>query len=203
MSNKTTVQVVAIVVVVVFAVGILMTGGNLKPQWLRFYTIAVFLATLALAFWDRFLWHISPFQRSKWVSRDLRGSWKGKLSSNWIDPQTGRPQPPKTVFLVIRQTSNSISVILLSDESRSRSSLARVSPDDISALDYMYLNRPTNSIEHRSRIHHGSTSLEVIGNPATRLKGHYWTDRDSRGEIDFKSRVSLLAGDYESAKRMF
>src|SRR5262245_27604508 len=100
---------------------------------------------------------------------------------------------------MVRQTWSKISVTLLTDESTSKSSLAKVRPRNGSAdVDYMYLNEPDSNVEHRSRMHHRSTSLAITGNPATRLRGRYWTDRDSRGEVDFNERKTAFADDYES-----
>lgn len=75
--------------------------------------------------------------------------------------------------------------------------------DGVSSLDYMYLNRPDSSVEHRSRMHHGSASLDITGSPATRLRGRYWTDRDSKGELDMTERVGTLAGDFTNAEALF
>jgi len=67
----------------------------------------------------------------------------------------------------------------------------------------MYVNWPDVRVEQRSRIHHGSASLVVSGNPTTRLRGQYWTSRDTRGELDFTTRVKLLTEDYGEATRAF
>lgn len=194
----------AAVVIAVFALGILASGGSVDVTWLRFYSAAVTAALVVLGMWNRWLWRVRWAQRLQTVPRDLRGTWKGTLKSQWVDPQTGQRIAPKPAFLVIRQTSTTVSVILLTDESVSRSSLATVRGTDGSAgLDYMYLNEPKSSVEHRSRMHHGSTSLSITGRPATRLHGRYWTDRDSRGELDFTKRTSSFADDYESAVQLF
>jgi len=204
MINKTLVQVIAGVVVLIFAVGILLSGGHADLAWLRFYSIAVTGAVVVLALWDRWLWRLKVVQSGKSIPRDLRGTWKGTLTSFWLDPNTGQGPAPKPAYIVIRQTWSSVSVTMLTDESRSHSSLGKVSSGDgVSSLDYMYLNRPDNRVEHRSRMHHGSTSLDITGNPVTRLRGRYWTDRDSRGELDFTQRVAALAEDYDSATNLF
>jgi SMODS-associating 2TM, beta-strand rich effector domain len=157
-----------------------------------------------LALWDRWLWRLSWIQRSRKVARDLNGTWKGSLVSFWSDPETGKQIPEKDVYLVIRQRTSAVSVTLLTDESRSKSSLAVVSiVDGDSSLDYLYLNRPNSRFEHRSRMHHGSTSLDVTGCPATRLKGRYWTDRDTKGELDFIERRSQRAEDFDEAAALF
>jgi hypothetical protein len=52
-------------------------------------------------------------------------------------------------------------------------------------------------------MHHGSTVLDIAGNPAQRLKGRYWTDRDSKGELTFTERSKKLADDYVGAMDLF
>jgi hypothetical protein len=204
MTNRSRVQIVAAVVVLVFAGGIWLTGGSLHAQWLRFYAAAVFVATLVLGLWERLVWRLPPMQRLNGVPRDLRGTWKGTLTSFWEDPATGASPPPKPAYLVIHQSATSVSVSIFTDESRSHSSLGRVTMStNFMSLDYMYLNRPDSRFEHRSRMHHGSTSLDISGRPATRLKGHYWTDRDTRGELDFTERVGKSVDDYDSASALF
>jgi hypothetical protein len=204
MKQRTTVQAVAAIVVLVFFVGIWASGDRVDVGWLRFFSIAVLIATAALGLWDRFLWKLSVAQRVRTVPRDISGTWKGVLSSFWIDPESGKRIDPKPAFLVIRQTASSLWVTLLTDESKSRSSLGRVSSEDGSSfVNYMYLNKPDVGVEHRSRIHHGSTSLDITGCPATRLKGRYWTDRDTKGELDFKERKQKTVDDYDEAQALF
>jgi hypothetical protein len=204
MRQRTLVQVVAAVVVIVFAVGIWSTGGHVDLGWLRYFSAAVFLATALLLLWDRVIWKLSPIQRMRGAPRDLSGTWKGTLTSFWEDPSTGKPPTPKPAYLVVRQTASAVSAILLTDESRSVSSLGTVGGGDgLASLDYMYLNRPDSRVENRSRMHHGSTSLDITGIPATRLKGRYWTDRDSKGELEFVEHRQRAAEDYEEASRLF
>lgn len=204
MKQRTLVRVVAAVVVAVFGVGIWSTGGTVHAGWLRFYSAAVLVAVAILAVWDRVLWKLPPVQRMRGVPRDIGGAWQGTLTSFWIDPDTGKPQDPKSAYLVIRQTSSDLSVALLTDESRSRSSYAVISTvDGATVLDYMYLNRPDSRVEHRSRMHHGSASLDVTGHRATRLRGHYWTDRDTRGELDFTQRHRRVVDDFDEAQKLF
>lgn len=204
MTPKARTQVVAAFVVVVFAVGIWWTGGGAHLQWLRFYSAAVLVASAALGAWDRYFWHVRLAQELGSVPRDLRGTWKGTLTIHWVDPATGASPAPKPAYLVVRQSSSTVSITMFTDESRSRSSLGNVSThDELPSLDYMYFNRPRNAIEARSRRHSGSTALYIIGNPVTRMTGHYWTDRDTRGDLDFVERVHKSSNDYESAKSLF
>lgn len=204
MSQRTLVQVIAAVVVLVFTVGIWSTGGTVDVRWLRFYSVAVLVALAVLALWERYIWRFPIFQKIGGVPRDISGTWKGTLTSFWKNPKTGQSPPPKTVYLVVRQTVATVSIVLLTDESRSKSSLAKITIDDaFTSLTYMYLNRPDSKFEHRSRMHHGSTSLDISGQPPTRLRGRYWTDRNSRGELDFKERQDRLIEDFDEGQNLF
>ncbi len=62
MKYKLTTQVVALVVLAVFMMGIWAIGDTVDLAWLRFYSAAVFLATLALNVGDWFVWRIGPIQ---------------------------------------------------------------------------------------------------------------------------------------------
>lgn len=205
MRDRTRLQVIVGIVVLVFAGGILLSGDEVQSDWLRFYSVAVAAATIALAAWDRWAWHLPVSQKFRSVPRDLRGTWQGTLTTFWSDPVTRVTPAPKTVYLVVRQTCSTISATLLTDESTSRSSMAQIAGEDGDChLVYSYLNTPENRVEHRSRIHYGSTELHVVNRPATRLKGRYWTNRDSRGELDFQSvSRGRAAEDFDGAHALF
>jgi SMODS-associating 2TM, beta-strand rich effector domain len=198
------VRVTAAAVIAVFVIGTWTKSRRLELGWLKYFSTAVLVATVALALWDTWLWRLAPIQKLPGVPRSVRGTWKGTLTSFWVDPNTGHSPAPKTVYLIVRQTATLLSVMLVTNESRSTSTLGTVSSvDGSSALTYLYLNRPDMRVEHRSRMHHGSTALDISGLPVTRLKGRYWTDRDSKGELDFQERVKALAEDFDTAARLF
>jgi hypothetical protein len=203
-KHRVVVQVSAAVVVLVFAVGIWASGDKVDVGWLRFFSAAVLVAVAVLALWDHIIWKLPLAQRIRGVPRSIGGTWNGTLTSFWTDPATGQRPPPKPAYLVVRQTASTVSAILLTDESKSVSSLGLVSTGDgVSSLDYMYLSKPDARVEHRSRMHHGSTSLEIVGRPATRLRGRYWTDRDTKGELDFTEPERATVDDYDEARSLF
>lgn len=203
MMSRIRASVVVVIVILVFAVGIWTSGGTLQSEWLHFYSAAVTALIVLFAVWESWLWRLPFIQRMPGVPRDIRGTWKGELESFWKD-ETGTAPPRKASYLVVRQSASRVSAVLLTDESRSASSLAMVSSDGTTvSLDYMYLNWPDVRVEERSRVHHGSASLVISGTPANRLRGRYWTNRDSRGELDFTARVPQFAEDLEDAARAF
>jgi hypothetical protein len=188
----------------VFAVGIWATGGDVDVGWLRFYSAAVLTATALLWLWDRVLWKVPVIQRLGIVPRDISGTWKGTLESSWTEPESGLALPPKAAYLVVRQTASAVSALLLTDESRSTSTLGLASHGEGAAsLDYIYFNRPDSKLQKRSRMHDGSASLTISGLPPTRLAGHYWTNRGTQGELKFDERRRHLAEDYEAAVGLF
>lgn len=193
------------VAVVVFVIAAWIQDGQPDLSALKLVSVAILACTAIFNLWDFWLWRLPLAQRIPGVSRSVRGTWKGRLTSFWVDPATGSSPPPKNVYLVVQQTASVVSVKLLTDESKSTSALAVVSEvDGAYLLTYLYLNKPDMRVEHRSRIHHGSTVFDVSGNPARRLKGRYWTDRDSKGELDFADRnKKKLADDFVEAAALF
>lgn len=204
MNRTLVVKVTAAVVIAIFAISSWVTSGKLDLVWLKYFSGAVLVATLLLTAYDLFLWRLPPIQRIPGVPRSVRGTWKGTITSMWVDSSTGARVDPIDAYLVVRQTSTTVTVRLLTQESTSSSTLARVAqPDGSPVLDYLYLNHPRATVRDRSPMHHGSVALEISGAPAHRLTGRYWTDRDSKGEMKFDARSTKLADDFDDAAALF
>lgn len=203
MPRKLHVQVIAAIVVLVFAGGIAVTGDSVDSSWLRFFGLAVFTAVLALGAWEHFIWKWSLLQKLHRIPPDLNGSWRGTLRTLWASGDGTKPDP-KQVVLVVRQTFSTMSVTLLTDESRSATTLAELSrKPQGDEVHYIYQNRPLPSREDESRAHYGAVVLDVVGRPATALDGRYWTDRDSRGEVSFVERRAGHVSSLNEAERLF
>ncbi len=205
MRSAVWVKVVAAIVLIVFSIGTFVTSGQLDVTWLQYFSAAVFVATGVLTLWELFLWRLPPSQTIPGTPISLRGTWQGEAITLWLDPDTSAQVPPVRVYLVVRQTATDVTVTLLTAESTSKSTLARVSPrEGTSVLEYLYFNRPRAAVQHRSRTHYGATTLDVAGSPAHRMTGSYWTDRDTRGELRFDTRnPKLLADDFDEATAGF
>lgn len=194
------IRVLVVIVSVVFVVGSWIATGAPNTSLFSFFSIAVFVCTVLFMLWDKWIWKSKFAQMIPGVSRNLSGTWEATLDSFWINPATGSSPPAKTVYMVVRQTSSSASVTLISDESKSKSSLARVVEEDGSwLLHYVYTNEPRLEVRGRSPIHHGSAVLAATGSPAKRLEGGYWTDRDSKGQLKLLRRSKKLAEDFKEA----
>lgn len=204
MVGGLTLRIIAIIISAVFVVAIWVTTGKFELSFLQFFSIAVLVCSVLLFVWDRWAWKLSLFQSVAGVTRNVSGTWEAKLESLWIDPATGKSPDPKMVYIVIRQTSSGTSITLISDESKSKSSLARLVHEDGSwLLHYLYTNEPHVDLREKSPIHHGSGVLSIVGKPVRRITGSYWTDRDSKGKLSLIRRSKKLAEDFEDGAELF
>jgi hypothetical protein len=200
MTSRFQAQVIIGIAVLVWALMLLTEGVTLKASYLQPYSLAVGVVILLLFAFDHWLWRIPLLARVLHCPL-LRGTWRGQLRSTWKDSTTSQAIEPIDVFLVVRQTYSTISQRLMTKESSSRSLVAslEVSRDEVPTLSSMYQNMPDLLKQGRSRIHHGALMLEVQGNPANRLKGYYWTDRDTKGEVSLDARSKKVYTSFDEA----
>jgi len=135
---------------------------------------------------------------------DLRGTWKGIIKPNTHSSNTNVSSRGVDVYVVIRQTFSMVHVRLLSPESQSFSlaaSLFEEAPEQF-ALTWIYRNEPRHLVTQRSPVHHGSGILRVGDAKAVAMSGHYWTDRNTSGEISLTLLSRARVNDYDSALTM-
>ena len=202
-SHRLYIQTIVGVAALVYTILLWKSGITPEVRWLRGYSIAVLSAVVLWSAWDRWIWRVSLFQRMQFVPPKVSGTWKGVLRSHWTDPDTKDRPPQKDVYLVIRQTFSSISVALLTDESQSQSHSVLAKATKVNGLSYLYLNEPEMAANEGSHIHRGAAIFRLSDTPVAMLRGRYWTDRETRGELIFKERHSKLADDYEMAAALF
>ena len=174
----------------------------LTVEFIKPFSIVVGAITVVAAIMNKYAWSWQIF--SGWyVNRpDLRGSWKVELKSNWINPETNEGVPPIIAYAVIRQTLTSLSLRLMTKESRSKLIAHSIEKeeDGLFRLAAIYRNEPKIELQgDRSEIHHGSFSLDIHGSPVTVIEGHYWTDRGTKGSMKLTEKKSELFDTYEQA----
>ena len=84
-------------------------------------------------------------------------------------------------------------------EMTSRSYLAGFwvdSDEQLKMLGYCYTSKPSTTVAERSQPHDGTITFEVIGNPTSKLKGTYWTERKTTGEVILTHRIDEHLDDY-------
>lgn len=176
-------------------------GMAVNGTWFRPFSTVVGVLLLLLVAFDLWVWRWR-FLHGWFVPRpDLRGTWRVELRSHWKDPATNQPVGPIVAYLVVRQTYSTLSARMLTAESASELVAAEISKsnDGTYRLAAVYRNEPKLSVRHRSPIHYGAFVLDVQGDPAKDLVGHYWTDRDSRGELRTLERHAAVAGSFTEA----
>jgi hypothetical protein len=117
---------------------------------------------------------------------NLKGTWIGKIYSEWVNPNTGDNIAPIPVMIVINQSFFHISCVMHTEEMISHSYSEGLSIDidkQIKQFSYSYTCKPRISLTERSMPHDGTTIFQIVEQPDRKLKGRYWTERKVSGEI--------------------
>ena len=205
MIERLHLSAIILVAAVLWAALLILEGVAIEVSWFRPFSAVVGASLLLIAAFDLLLWRV-PFLHPWFVKRpDLRGTWRAEIRSNWKAPATGQPIPPITAYMAIRQTFSKLSLRLITSESRSELLGAEIlrADDGTYRVIGVYRNEPRLSVRDRSPIHYGGLVLQVVSERATKLEGHYWTDRDTAGEIYLTAKRRRLIDDFESAQRAF
>lgn len=193
-------RMVAGAAIAIFTALLWLGGEDVSAAWVRFVSLATLVVVWLEAAYEKWLWAVIPMGRSK--QPDLRGTWTGTLTTHWVDPATGQSPPAKVCYLVVRQTASRIRAALLTAESRSDSSVAALSENGTGiTLEYLFRNQPKMNVDYRSTAHRGAVALD-IDSGAGRLEGHYWTDRTSRGELQFTLRRKESSATFADASAL-
>jgi hypothetical protein len=195
-----------VVVVLALWVVISLAQGESRPTHpLTSLSYVVSGTWFALLLWERWFWRCGIFRPWLTARPVLRGTWKGELRSNWYAPDAWLSSRPIEAYLVIRQTFSSLDVRMFSLESESISLSANLvlEAPELQTLFIVYRNEPRSLLLEQSPIHYGGMRLHVRGACAERLDGHYWTDRLTKGEADFVTRVKKTSVDFNSAASSF
>lgn len=196
---------ILLVAVVLWCGLLIIQGVAVEAAWLKPFSMVIGALLLLLLAFDKFIWRWR-FLHGWFVKRpDLVGTWKVLLKSEWIDQKTGQPPPPITAYLVIRQTFSSLSLRMYSSESSSEVHGTDVveSSDGTYRVYSVYRNEPNVSVRSRSPIHYGGLILNVEGDPAECLTGHYWTDRNSCGTVETVGFQKQITSNYNKAAALF
>jgi hypothetical protein len=190
--------------VAIWAIVLLASSQQLSLGWLHplsMVTSAVLLLCMAFELW---LWKL-PLLHGWFVKRPvIEGTWRAELRSNWKD-SSGATIPPIEGYVVIRQTLLNLSMRLMTKESASHLVGTEIvcAADGLYCVSGVYRNEPRYQDRTHSQIHFGAVWLRVIDSPAQMLEGHYWTDRNTAGEMHLTERRSEKFQDFESARAFY
>lgn len=178
----------------------------LSLEFLAPFSFVVGTVGLIVGVFAKWAW-AWPVFRGWYIKRpDVRGTWKVVLQSNWVNPETGEGIPPITAYLSIRQTLTTLSLRLMTPESRSRliAHNIELGEDEIYRIAGIYRNEPRVELQgDRSEIHYGTLLLEVYGTPSVSMEGHYWTDRGTRGTMTVTNKTFKVLETYDMAESFY
>ena len=155
---------------------------GLLPKVVTVDLVAVTLFVKWVWRWKLFRGWLVPFP-------DLNGTWLGEIRSDWVDQNTGKRVPLIPAMLTIRQTFFHISCVMQTGEMRSDSYVEgfQINAErQVRQLAYSYGSRPRLSLQERSIPHDGTAVFEVIESDERKLRGRYWTERKTTGEMEFR-----------------
>lgn len=158
----------------------------------------------SILIFDRWLWKM-PFVE-RWVQRPfIGGTWRVELRSNWIDPKTGLKVPPIEAYMVVRQTLSTLSMRLLTAESSSVLVGTEIvcEADGLNCVSGVYRNEPRLEVRNRSEMHYGALWLKVATHPEKEITGHYWTDRNTAGEMILAGQQKATFQTFNAARTFF
>src|ERR1017187_9277507 len=202
MASERYIKAVIYAAVLVWTVVLYVNHEALHSSWLQPLSTVITVVLYAVMAFDLWLWKI-PFLHGWFVKRPvIDGTWKVEIRSNWKDPATGSGIPPLEGYMVVRQTLSTVSMRLLTAESSSELVGTEIvsSSDGLYCVSGVYRNEPRLEVRDKSPIHYGAVWLRVIVEPAKKISGHYWTDRQSMGEIELSDQQKKKFQEFQSAR---
>jgi len=200
MASRTLVQVIVGLSAAIYFVGFLVLDAPARAVLLQLSGFVVAVVSLLLLAFDRFLWKL-PVVRSLVKRPILHGTWKGTFASDYVYPETGKTEGPTEAYLAVRQTYSSVHTRFITRRSDSESIACelRTKSDGRYEIYAIYENKPPLLTQGESPVHRGGLILEVVGAPAYALKGSYWTDRKTRGDLKLGGYSKKVHDDFDSA----
>jgi len=180
-----------------------LSGQGVSLNGLRlFASVPGILLVMAVVF-DRWAWRWPLVRRYVAQVPDVRGTWKGTVVTTW-QPEDGTSMEPIPAYLVVRQTFTGIWARLLSERSASKTVAAKLvaAADGVMTMAAVYRNTPRTRERATSPMHFGAFLVELHDDSVKAFTGHYWTDRETAGDMEFGARSKKLATSYEQAAKL-
>lgn len=202
MPSRTTIWVIVGVAALIYFVGFLVLEAPAGRVLMQLSGLAVMAVSGLLFVFDRLLWKLPVF--NYFAKRPvLHGTWKGTFESDYEYPDTGKREGPTEAYLAARQTYSSLHVRFITQRSASESMACelKTKSDGRYEVYAVYENRPPLLDQQESPVHRGGLILDVVGDPAHALRGSYWTDRKTQGDLKLDGHSKNVHDDFDSARR--
>lgn len=209
MSSSSHIKSVVGIAAAVWFIIALVTGAD-ATNFLKYFSMVASIVTLLFLAYDRFLWRLSVVRRFT-GKPSLAGTWRGQLKSSYVRPDESTPVTPIPVVIRVTQSNSVLTVTQFTDESISKSDRGQLvkESDGRWCMSWIYENAPRAEVRDRSDRHLGYCDLTLSGSAAGEtLVGQYFTDRNTRGEIEFSeysknyypdAKTALASADFKRA----
>lgn len=173
------------------------------------FGIVVSVLTLCWLVVEHWLWRQSWLHGWFFNRPDLRGTWKGILQSDWIDPDTNARIAPIVCYFGVKQSLGTLQMHLMTPQSESwlKGGSLKESPNEmLFEIVAVYENRPGLVFRDKSPMHRGAVAIETHGPNSLRpsaMSGEYWTDRKTKGTLEFDSRINETHTRFQDAEVAF
>lgn len=180
-------------------------GINISREHITPFGTVLSVLVLAALLLENVLWRVKFFQPWFVKRPDLAGTWRVKLHSDYIDPQTGTQAPVIVCYMGVKQTLSKLQMHLMTQESESWFIAEKITPspsDQGYQIVGVYTNKPQIHLRgSKSEIHHGALVLYTHGSPhrPTTITGEYWTDRSTSGRMTFSDKLRKVYTRYDDA----
>lgn len=176
-----------------------LTGSSDLSDIKEFLKLIPKVVTIDMIFvgvFMKFGWKSKVFRGWLVPFPNLNGTWIGYIYSDWVDAKTGERVEPIPTMLTIYQTFNQTNCIMRTGEMKSYSIAEGFNISEehqLKQLSYIYSSKPRALLSERSPQHDGAMIFDILGDNSLKMKGKYWTERKTKGEIilEFHSRKRL------------
>ena len=197
------VKYTAYAVLGLYSLLLFLFGVSVPSLMTRILSFVPMLLVICFAGFDRWAWRWPIVL--KFVKRPyLAGTWWGELISYRLDEDNRKTSSTHDVVLVIQQTFTTISLTLMTAESKSRSVAPEIEKEanDDFVVHYQYENTPHLAVRETSPIHRGSAAIEVHGSSPVDLDAEYWTARKSQGTFALKKITNKRVGSFREGQTL-
>jgi hypothetical protein len=205
MAFEKYIKAIVYVAVLAWTIVLYINHQAIHSSWLQPLSTVITVVLYAVMAFDLWLWKL-PLLHGWFVKRPVvDGVWRVSIRSSWTDPATGTGIPPVEGYMVVRQTFSTLNMRLLTAESSSELVGTEIvcSADGFYCVSGVYRNEPRFQVRDRSAIHYGAVWLKIVDEPRKGVFGHYWTDRQSAGEIELSDQRNKRFQTFQSAQRYF
>ena len=200
-------QITSLVYTTLIVCGIVLIANGIviEETWINSLSLVSGIVVLIALVFDRWLWKFRIFR--DWLVKipDISGTWQATLTTTWTRPNSNNPEPPLEGYFAIYQTHSTLHMKLMTKQSYSKVISAKIipAPDESAMISVLYRNEPYIAYRESSPIHYGAMLLNVPSKKEASIKGSYWTDRATSGDIVLYNRSRLKLDDFDIAKKHF